>query len=191
MSQRRLVRVLGGSGVAALAFLVAGGGAQAVPPGPPPFQPAPGEACTPSPAWVSVGATERWLTSAPGSCIRQAPNGGWGEVSAGGSGPVSPATPRLVLRVGQTVTFHFTAAPQSVVVLRTLASPRATTGRAYRLSPTNPTWRVRRGSGVLDIQTTQISAVPDGYPFPPRVAVVSFSAVYRAVGGARAAHEEE
>lgn len=155
--------------------------AGAVPPTPPPVVPPPGGACTPSNVWISTSHGDRWLTSPSVRCYEPAP-GGTGPWSASvGDGPiVSASTPRLVLSPGEEVSLHFESQAQSVVVLQTRASPRTTKGRSFRLSPFSPRWRVRAGSGVLIVTTTEVFQPPPSSGIPGSVEQVRFAAVYRA-----------
>lgn len=149
----------------------------AAPGGPPPLSPPAGTTCAPSGAWVTTSRGEFWLTSPSSLCESVEPDGTIRTVIADGT-RVSSSTPRLVLRPGETVTVTFVSPPQRVVLLRTLRSPRVSTGRAYRLSPFTATWRARPGSGVLEFTTTERFVSATGAVHDT---LVGYSAVYRAV----------
>ena len=151
--------------------------AVAEPTGTPPYVPPAGTTCAPSGAWVTTSRGEFWLTSPSRTCENVEPDGTIRDVIADGV-RVSASTPRLVLRPGETVTVTFVSAPQRVVLLRTLRSPRASTGRAYRLSPFTTTWRARPGGGVLDFTTTERFVSATG---AVRNTLVNYTAVYRTV----------
>jgi hypothetical protein len=151
--------------------------ATAAPTGTPPYVPAAGTTCVPSGAWITTSRGEFWLSSPSSTCETVLPDGSL-STTVGDGTLIGSSTPRLVLKRGETVTVTFVAPPQQVVVVRTLPSPRATTGRAYRLSPFTTTWRARPGSGVLDFITTERFVSATG---AVSNTVVSYSAVYRTV----------
>lgn len=163
--------------LAAAATVAAGAAATAAPTGTPPYVPPAGTTCAPSGAWITTSRGEFWLTSPSSTCETVLPDGSF-SVSVGDGPLIGSATPRLVLKRGETVTVRFVAPPQQVVVVRALPSPRVTEGRAYRLSPFSTRWRARPGSGVLDFITTERFVSATG---AVSNTVVSYTAVYRTV----------
>jgi hypothetical protein len=161
----------------AAAATAAAATATAAPTGTPPYVPPAGTTCAPSGAWVTTSRGEFWLSPGGGTCETLLPDGTLAVTSAA-SPRVSASTPRLILKRGETVTVAFVAPPQRVVVLTTYGSPRATSGRTYRLSPFTTTWRARPGSGLLEFTTTQRFASPTGAVTDT---FVGYSAVYRTV----------
>lgn len=160
--------------------------AQADPAGSPPFIAPPRAVCAPTNAWVETARGNFWLTSTARECHEAPahPGGPWRSTFADSS-VIGPATPRLVLGVGEAVRVVFESPPQGVVRLRAQASARPSPGRTYRLSPYTSTWRVRPGRGVLVFMTTQALVLPPESGVPSGVREVQFAAVYRAIPAAR------
>jgi len=177
MPSRRLTASVTCAALAAAAVT-----ATAAPQGSPPVPSEPGAVCTPVAAWVSTARGDFWLSSPSTTCYLPGPPGSaWGGIRFGDGPLVGAATPRLVLREGERVTFHFAAPPLSVVDLEARTSPRARAGTRYWLSPFTTTWRARRGSGVLLITTTQLVRPPASMALPERLDLATYAAAYRAV----------
>ncbi|WP_217924958.1 hypothetical protein [Miltoncostaea oceani] len=156
------------------------GAAAGAPSAPAPVVAAPGEVCSPASAWIETRRGDYWLSSPSVSCFSAT-----GAIFA--DGPLlSPVTPRLILEVGEVVRVHFSAAPQSVVSLlaTTPARLRSGDGRNYRLSPFETRWKVRAGSGILRIATTEV-VTPPGPSMGARVSPTFQVAAYRAVSDRR------